>query len=89
MAHLTSPSLISTLTDEELLDHYLSLTPRRRQESFIDTARAAEITGVSVRTIQLWVDVGAVRALAIGGRYRVVVESLKGYLKRKMNMRQS
>jgi excisionase family DNA binding protein len=89
MPHPSSPVLPSNLTDEELLEHYLSLSPNRRGESFIDTAHAAEITGVSVRTIQLWIESGAVRAIAVGGKYRVVRDSLKAHLREKMNKRES
>jgi excisionase family DNA binding protein len=89
MPHPSSVILPSNLTDEELLELYLSLPPKRRAESFIDTAHAAEITGVSVRSIQLWIEIGAVRAIAVGGKYRVVLDSLKAYLKAQMNKRQS
>lgn len=89
MSHPSSVGLPSNLTDEELLELYLSLPPKRRGESFIDTAHAAEITGVSIRSIQLWIEIGAVRAIAVGGRYRIVLDSLKAYLREQMNKRQS
>lgn len=86
MPHPSSPVLPSSLTDEELLDLYLSLPPKRRGGSFIDTAHAA---GVSVRSIQLWIEIRAVRAIAVGGKYRVVLDSLKAYLREQVNKRQS
>jgi excisionase family DNA binding protein len=89
MLHPSSLLLPCNLTDEELLDLYLSLPPKRRGESFTDTAHAAEITGVSVRSIQFWIESGAVRAIAVGGKYRVVLDSLKAHLKAQMNRRQS
>ena len=89
MSHPSSVALPSNLTDEELLELYLSLPPKRRGESFTDTAHAAEITGVSIRSIQSWIESGAVRAIAVGGRYRVVLDSLKAHLKTQMNKRQS
>lgn len=41
-------------TDEELLELYLSLSERERLQRFVGTAQAAKITGLSVRTMQLW-----------------------------------
>ena len=88
MPHPSSPVPLSDLTDQELLDLYLSLPPTRRGESFIDTAHAAAITGVSIRSIQLWIETGAVRAIAVGRKYRVVLTSLKAHLEEQMNKRQ-
>jgi excisionase family DNA binding protein len=73
------------LNDAELLNLYLSLPPAPREKVFVSTARAAEITGLSMRTIQLWVESGAVRAILIGRKYRIVLESLKAHLERQMN----
>jgi excisionase family DNA binding protein len=89
MPHPSSSVPPPNLTDEELLELYLSLPPKRRGENFIDTAHAAKITGVSVRSIQFWIESGAVRAIAVGGKYRVVLDSLKAYLKAQMNKRQN
>ncbi|MGH9765421.1 MAG: hypothetical protein ACREDR_17210 [Blastocatellia bacterium] len=71
-------------TDEELLDFYLGLPERDRDRVFVSTARAAEFVGVAQRTIQQWVEFGFVRAVPIGRKYKVTVDSLKGYLKSRM-----
>ena len=84
MHHKTSPMAPSP-TNEELLELYLSLPKRQREERFADTAQAAEITGLSVRTIQSWIESGVVRAINIGKKYRVDVDSLRGYLKAQMD----
>jgi excisionase family DNA binding protein len=76
---------ISDLTDAELLSLYLSLPPVSREGTFINTTSAAELTGVSMRTIQLWIESGAVRAIIIGRRYRIVLESLRVHLESQMN----
>ncbi|MES1243847.1 MAG: helix-turn-helix domain-containing protein [Acidobacteriota bacterium] len=78
---------ITSLTDTELLNLYLSLSPAAREMAFASTAQAAQITGVSMRTIQLWIESGAVRAIAIGRKYRVILESLKEHLASQMNRR--
>ncbi len=52
---------------------------------FINTAQAAEITGLSMRTIQLWIESGVVRAIVIGRKYKVVVESLKEHLESQIS----
>jgi excisionase family DNA binding protein len=87
MIDTASPARIARFTDEELLNLYLSLTPAPREKIFISTAQAAKITGVSMRTIQLWIECGTVRAISIGKRYRIVLESLKEHLGRQMNKR--
>ena len=84
MTDTAVPSGIANLTNTELLSIYLSLPPARRERIFIGTAYAAEITGVSMRTIQLWIESGAVRAIVIGRKYRIVLESLKSHLESRM-----
>ena len=82
-------ALVSTPnpTDAELLSLYLSSPPDLREKTFITTAQAAEITGVSMRTIQLWIESGAVRAIVIGRKYRILVQSLRGHLEREVSKR--
>lgn len=78
----TAPTARTThFTGAELLSLYLSLPPERRENVFISTAEAAKITGVSTRTIQLWIECGALRAIVIGRKYRIVLESLEEHLR--------
>ena len=74
----------SELTEESLLDFYLLLPVQQRQERFVDTLRAAEITSLSVRTIQFWIECGRVDAVIIGRKYRVDLSSLRRYLKEQI-----
>ncbi len=53
---------LANLTDAELLSLYLSVPPAHRDKAFISTTYEAEVTSVSMRTIQLWIESGAVRA---------------------------
>lgn len=85
MTDTASPTRIADLTDAEILSLYLSLPPALREKAFINTAHAAEITGLSMRTIQLWIESGAVRAIVIGRKYRIVLESLRAHLVNQMN----
>ena len=85
MAKPILPLEIANLPDAELLNLYLSLSPASRELVFIDTSYAAKMTGLSMRTIQLWIEGGAVRAIVIGRKYRIVLESLKTHLKNQMN----
>lgn len=87
MTNTASPSMLTSATDAELLNLYLSLSPAAREKIFIDTAQAARITGVSVRTIQLWIESGAVRAILVGSKYRIVLDSLKAHLERQIEKR--
>ncbi|HMB53825.1 MAG TPA: helix-turn-helix domain-containing protein [Thermoanaerobaculia bacterium] len=66
--------------ETELIDAYLELPPPVRERRFLDTARAAELVGVSRRTIQLWIDCGAIRALRVGRRHMVLLSTLRSYL---------
>ena len=72
-------------TDDELLDLYLALPNKQRQEKFVDTAQAAEFAGISQRTIQLWIEIGTIRAVPIGKKYRVHLHSLREYLKTRVD----
>lgn len=83
----TSPLGTIDLVAEELLDLYLSLPKKQREERFTDTTQAAEITGLSVRTIQFWIESGAVQAISVGRKYRVDLNSLREYLKCQMRKR--
>jgi excisionase family DNA binding protein len=87
MTDTASPAGIDKLRDAELLNLYLSLPPAPRERAFISTAQAAQVTGVSMRTIQLWIESGAVRAIVIGRKYRIVLESLRAHLENQMNRR--
>ena len=73
------------MDDDQLLDFYLSLSKQQREHKFIDTTCAAEITGLSKRTIQFWIDCGFVRALNIGRKYRIDRDSLREYLTKQMS----
>ena len=81
----TAHAKTAELTDEELLELYLSLHSKQREQRFSDTRQAAELTGLSVRTIQFWIETGAIRATVIGKKYRVDLDSVRKYLKHQMN----
>ena len=73
--------------DHELLEQYLALPAENRDQKFPNTAYAASMVGLSQRTIQFWVEIGAVRAVLIGRRYRVSIDSLREYLRRREDER--
>lgn len=85
MTDTASSAGIVNLTGSELLSLYISLPSESREKIFINTAQAAEITGVSMRTIQLWIESGAVRAIVIGRKYRIVLESLRAHLESQLD----
>lgn len=87
MPHPSSPIPLNNLSDEDLLKLYLSLPAKRREVRFTDTAHAAEITGVSARTVQLWIEGGVVQAVLVGRKYKVDLESLEAYLQNQMRKR--
>ena len=79
-----SKSTEGDLTDSELLKLYLDAADHERTKLFADTGRAADLTGLSRRTIQFWVETGAIRAIAIGRRYEVYLPNLTWYLETRM-----
>ena len=85
MIDTAPPVGIAHLTSSDLLSLYLALPPPSRAKTFVSTARAAEITGVSMRTIQLWIESGAVRAILVGRKYRIVLESLRAHLESQID----
>ena len=71
-------------SDSDLLELYLSLPSDKRDERFINTARAAQLTGLSVRTIQFWIETEVIQAIVIGNKYQVDLDSLRSHLKRQL-----
>lgn len=69
--------------NEELLPLYLELSEAERRKRFADTARAAELYGVSQRTIQNWIEWGWVQAIKIGKKHQVYLNSVTEFIKRK------
>lgn len=70
----------------DLLEIYLTLPHKQREQRFADTASAAKITGLTQRTIQLWIEFGAIRAIPIGRKYKIDLDSLKAYLKSRIEL---
>ncbi|HSE23942.1 MAG TPA: helix-turn-helix domain-containing protein [Pyrinomonadaceae bacterium] len=70
----------------ELLELYLSLSPKQRDLKFADTASAAKITGLTQRTIQLWIEFGVIAAIPIGRKYKIELDSLIAYLKSRIEL---
>ncbi len=71
-------------TKEDLLERYLTLPENQRDQEFPNTESAAKLTGMSRRTIQFWVEIGAVEAIFVGRKCRVDYHSLKTYLKSRV-----
>ena len=85
LQNVAAQTVPNDLSDDELFDLYLSLPEKQREKKFASTERAAKIIGLSQRTIQLWVEAGLVRAVMIGRKYQVSLDSLKAYLKSRVD----
>ncbi len=72
----------TAFTGIALLQLYLATPRRQRGEQFVSTARAAEVAGVSRRTIQSWIDCGDLSAIRIGKRYKVSRDSFREFLQK-------
>jgi excisionase family DNA binding protein len=70
---------------EDLLELYLSLPDDQREQKFPTTERAAELTGMSRRTIQYWVEVKDIEAIFVGRICRIRLDSLMTYLKSRVD----
>jgi excisionase family DNA binding protein len=73
------------LSGEDLLSLYLSLPEEKRKQKFANTSEAARMVGLSQRTIQLWIEVGFITAIKIGRKYQVSLDSLRDYLKSRVD----
>ena len=80
-----SKALVYGDAREELLKQYLSLSEDQREQKFPTTTRAAQLTGVSRRTIQYWVEIKDIEAIFVGKICRVRLDSLVTYLKSRVN----
>lgn len=74
------PPLPLQTSDRDLLTLFLSLPRAERENQFVDTAQTAEIVGMSRRTVQLWIELGQIRAVRVGKKYYVLLASVHGYL---------
>ncbi len=81
----TSKALIDDDAREELLKQYLSLPEDQREQKFPTTTRAAQLVGMSRRTIQYWVEIKNIEAIFVGKICRVKFDSLMTYLKSRVN----
>jgi excisionase family DNA binding protein len=89
-----TPHITTSMTEESdgdgdnnnLLEMYLTLPQKQREQRFADTASAAKITGLTQRTIQLWIEFGAIRAIPIGRKYKIDLDSLKAYLRSRVEL---
>ena len=70
------------LRESVLRQMYLAATCKERAKQFADTARTAEITGLSRRTILVWIETGKLEAVRIGNKHQVSLKSLHDYLTR-------
>jgi hypothetical protein len=80
-----SEALIYDDSREELLKQYLSLPEDQREQKFPTTKRAAQLIGMSRRTIQYWIEIEDVEAIFIGKICRVRLDSLVTYLNGRVN----
>ena len=74
-----------TLSEEDLLNLYLSLPEEERKQKFANTSEAAKMIGLSQRTIQTWIEGGFVAAIKLGRKYQVSLDSLRAYLKSRVD----
>jgi excisionase family DNA binding protein len=70
-------------SDEELLQCYLDLSTKERDARFAEVSRAAQLTGISPRTIQRWAKQHRIQAIFIAERYRIEINSLYNYIKQR------
>ncbi len=78
---LQSPQIEAEESHEEkLLNRYLILRGQAREKEFVSTTLAAEMAGVTQRTIIRWINEGKVFGIRIGKKRQIYVGSLQSYL---------
>jgi excisionase family DNA binding protein len=68
---------------EELLDRFFGLSSAERDNLFPSTTEAAKRVSLAQRTIQMWIDIGVIRAFRVGRNYHVDMESLRSYVQER------
>jgi excisionase family DNA binding protein len=68
------------LSGDALLEVYWSLPRDQRGIRFRPTAHAAQLVGLSQRTIQHWIATDRIQAIRMGKNYLVDLDSLKRHL---------
>lgn len=68
---------------DELLQKFLETPVKERPKYFADTSTVANLVGRSSRTIELWISQGYIRAVRIGGKYEVLLQSVHDYLRQR------
>ena len=65
---------------ETLLALWLSCSAIERDRQFADTQTAADMVGVSPRTIRFWIESGCIKAVKIAVKYHIYKESLESFV---------
>lgn len=65
---------------EKLLALYCKLSDDQRKRRFAGTACVAEKYDVSQRTVQHWISNGLIKAVLVGGKYKVDLQSVETYI---------
>jgi excisionase family DNA binding protein len=71
----------SHYSKQVLWEIWISSSDSNRAELFIDSRAAAQMAGVTQRTIRLWIECGSISAIPIGKKLRIYAASLKQFLK--------
>jgi len=66
-----------------LLEQYLAMPQMLRNQKFPSTALAAAFVGIPQRTIQYWIEIGEIEAVYLGKKWRVNIDSLIEFLKKR------
>jgi excisionase family DNA binding protein len=66
--------------DDVLIQRWFSLSEKERGEHFIESITASRLAAVSQRTIRIWIEYGYIRAIRIGKKYHIELESLKQFI---------
>jgi excisionase family DNA binding protein len=72
---------------EALVEQYLSLPEYLRKQKFPTTDSAAELTGLSRRTIRFWIENDDINAIFVGKSYRIEFDSLMTFIKKRVKGR--
>ena len=77
---MSHPHSGPTISQEELLQLFLTTRGKGREAEFITVADAAEMVGCTHNAILKWISEGKIEAVKVGGRFQIWRPTLNDHL---------
>ena len=80
---MSHPQSEPAISQEELLQLFLTSRGKKRAEEFIVVTEAAEMAGCSRDALLKWINEGKVRAVKVSGKFRIWQPTLRQHLRQE------